>query len=89
MDAMRSQAIHIISELPEPYIVYALEILKNVKQMSGLGMAEDGMPARLHERANSREILAAVNALAGALPDDGMTLEEFRGERLGKYADIA
>ena len=34
MNEMRTKAIHIINELPEPYIVYALEILRNVRQMS-------------------------------------------------------
>ena len=89
MDAMRDQAIHIITELPEPYIVYALEILKNVRQMSALGRAASGFPAQVHERANSKEIQEAIEAITGALPSTEMTLADFRKERLEKYADIA
>ena len=91
MNEMRTKAIHIINELPEPYIVYALEILRNVRQMSGLGTSakKNGFPTHLHERENSKEIEAAVDALTGALPDTGMTLDNLRAERLKKYADIA
>ena len=91
MDAERNQAMNIIAELPEPYIVYALEILKNVRQMSSLGMAakKDGFPTRLHERKNSKEIQEAIEVVAGALPNTDMMLADFREERLGKYADIA
>lgn len=91
MDAMRNQAIHIISELPEPYIVYVLEILKNVRQMSDLGIVAktNGVPMRLHEKENSKEIQAAIENMTGALPRTEMALDDFRGERLKKYADIA
>lgn len=36
-------------------------------------------------RENAEEIEAAIRAISGAIPDDGMTLEEYREERLKKY----
>ncbi len=67
MNAIRTQAIHIITELPEPYIAYALEILKNVRQMSNLGMAaqekKTGFPAHFREREDGKEIQATIEAI--------------------------
>ena len=91
MNALRSQAIDIIVGLPEPYMAYALDILKNVKQMSAIHLpAEkvDAVPVRLHKRDDSARIQAAIDSLAGALPPTDMTLADFREERLGKYAAI-
>lgn len=51
-------------------------------------MPKDDFPKRLHERENSKEIEAAIEAIAGTLPTTDMTLSDFREERLGKYADI-
>ena len=91
MNALRSQAMDIIAGLPEPYIAYTLDILKNVKQMSAIHIstAKAGtMPVRLHKRSNSARIRSAIDAIAGALPPTDSTLEDFRAERLKRYADI-
>ena len=91
MNALRSQAIDIIVELPESYIAYTLDILKNVKQMSVLNASNEKtgiIPFSLHKRKNSSKIQATIDALAGALPDTNMKLADFREERLKKYANL-
>ncbi len=93
MNALRSQAIDIIVGLPDSYIGYALDILKNVEQMSAL---QDSKPResilpereRLHKRADSMRRQETIDSLTGVLPPTDMTLEDFREERLKKYADI-
>ena len=90
MDA-RSQAIDIVAGLPEAYIASTLEILKNVKQISAMNAFETSaeiVPGLFYKRSASEKIRASVEALAGALPLTDMTLEDFRAERLAKYADI-
>ena len=91
MNALRSQAIDIIVGLPESYIEYTLDILKNVKQMSALSATSEKtsiMPLRLHKRKNSAKIQETIDALLGALPDTDMKLADFREERLKKYANL-
>ena len=46
-------------------------------------------PQKLTKRANSEEISSAINSLVGVLPDEGMTLSEYRKERLAKYENFA
>ena len=47
------------------------------------------LPKKLTKRTNSKEIEDAINSLVGALPDDGMTLSDYRAERLAKYENFA
>ena len=46
-------------------------------------------PLHLTKRENYDEIEQALNAISGAVPDTGMSLEEYRAERLAKYETIA
>ena len=42
-------------------------------------------PLHLSKRENYDEIEQALNAISEALPDTGMSLEDYRAERLAKY----
>ena len=92
MDALRSQAIDIIEGLPESYIAYTLDILKNVQRMSAISTASgkaSRAPLHLHQRKDSAQIRENIDALSGALPCTDMTLADLREERLKKYANLA
>ena len=43
------------------------------------------LPQKLTKREDSDEVTAAINSLVGVLPDEGMTLAEYKAERLAKY----
>ena len=88
MTALRNRAIDIISELPEEHIAYVLAILENVKRIScdrEIPHTSAKAPLHLTKRKNYDEIEQALNAISGALPDTGMSLEDYRAERLAKY----
>ncbi len=92
MTALRSQAMDIIAELPEEHIAYVLGILENVKRISCTKENTKKLPhfpLHLTKKENSDEIKQAIDALSGALPDTGMSLEEYRAERLAKYENFA
>lgn len=48
------------------------------------------LPAEEHVKKNvqNNQIENIVDMLTGSIPDDGMTLEEYRNERLGRYENI-
>ena len=92
MTALRNQAMDIISELPEEHIAYVLAILENIQRISRpreIPHASAQFPLHLTKRENYDEIEQALNAISGAVPDTGMSLEEYRAERLAKYETIA
>ena len=49
---------------------------------------QTGFPSKLTRRENSEDIERAINSLVGVLPDNGMTLEDYRAERLAKYENF-
>ena len=48
----------------------------------------DGFPRKLTKRKNSEEIKRAIESISGIIPENGMTLSDYRAERLAKYEDF-
>ena len=83
MTTARAQAMDILAELPEVYIVRVLDFMKK------LNNAPVEKFTVHHKKTDAANIKKALNAISGALPQTDMTLEDFRNERLNKYANFA
>ncbi len=64
-------------------------IAKLTQPQQGKLSGKINLPQKLTKRAESEGIADAINALVGALPDEGMTRLEYKAERLTKYENLA
>lgn len=82
MTELREQAIEMIREIPDDKIIYVVNILKNVKDLSGKNQNSDELVT------GSAELLEHLEKYRGRLPEDFDYKKELAGARDEKYADF-
>lgn len=83
MTQLREQAIEMIKEIPEDKIIYVVNILKNVRDLSE-------QPKKDQTLENDRQILREqLEQYRGRLPKDFDYKKELAEARDEKYADFA
>lgn len=83
MTQLREQAIEMIKEIPEDKIIYVVNILKNVKGLSGQMQKEENAVKR------TDSLLENLEKYRGRLPEDFDYKKELAEARDEKYVDFA
>ena len=83
MTQLREQAIEMIKEIPEDKIIYVVNILKNVRDLSGQPQA-DGT-----QKMERGLLLEQLKQYRGRLSEDFDYKKELEEARDEKYADFA
>ncbi|WP_320958539.1 dihydrodipicolinate reductase [Enterocloster asparagiformis] len=83
MTQLREQAIEMIKEIPEDKIIYVVNILKNVRDLSGQPQA-DGT-----QEMERGLLLEQLKQYRGRLSEDFDYKKELEEARDEKYADFA
>lgn len=83
MTQLREQAIEMIKEIPEEKIIYVVNILKNVRDLSDY-------PQKGETQENNKKVLLEqLEKYRGRLPMDFDYKKELEEARDEKYADFA
>lgn len=84
----RELAKNIIDRLPEDKMIFILNILENIGEMSGISLHPEFTPNEETQNAiadkeipNGNSVDDILQHLTGILPDTGKTLEEYQEER--------
>ena len=83
MTQLREQAIEMIKEIPEEEIIYVVNILRNVKDLTQQTQRRGNVPS---EKNN---LLKSLEKYRGRLPEDFDYKKELEEARDDKYADFA
>lgn len=82
MTQLRKQAIEMINEIPEEKIIYVVNILKNVLDLSDYPQKSET------QENNKRDLLEQLEKYRGRLPKDFDYKKELEEARDEKYADF-
>lgn len=82
MTHLREQAIEIIKEIPEEKIIYVVNILKNVRDLSDYPQKRGG------QENDKKVLLEQLEKYRGRLPKDFDYKKELEEARNEKYADF-
>lgn len=83
MTQLREQAIEMIKEIPEEEIIYVVNILKNVKDLTQQTQRRENVPSE------KKNLLKSLEKYRGRLPEDFDYKKELEEARDDKYADFA
>lgn len=83
MTQLREQAIEMIKEIPEEKIIYVVNILKNVRDLSDYPLKGET------QENNKKVLLEQLEKYRGRLPMDFDYKKELEEARDEKYADFA
>jgi hypothetical protein len=76
-----SNLLNGIIQLPREFNNKKVEVVVSVKE-------EKTLPSFTKEQLDEMVEKSSIRSLLGIIPDDGMTLDDYRAERLSKYERI-